>query len=38
VARRSLLVELIAIANVTKGKEDYVIDLSPVGEDFDPER
>ncbi len=34
--RRSLLEELLAIAKVTRGKEASVIDLSPVGEDFDP--
>ena len=33
---RALLEELIAIANATKGKEDFPIDLSPVGEEFDP--
>ncbi|KAL6784529.1 hypothetical protein ACKKBF_B02155 [Auxenochlorella protothecoides x Auxenochlorella symbiontica] len=34
---RSLLVELIAIARATRGRDDLDIDLSPVGEDFDPE-
>lgn len=33
---RKLLVELIAIAKATNGKEDFPIDLSPVGEEFDP--
>ena len=33
---RSLLQELIAIAKATCGKEPTVIDLSPVGDDFDP--
>lgn len=33
---RSLLEELLAIARATRGKEPKVIDLSPVGEDFDP--
>lgn len=28
-----LLVELIAIANVTKGKQDFIIDLTP----YDPD-
>lgn len=36
ILRRSLLEELLAIAEVTRGKEPSVIDLSPVGEDFDP--
>ena len=31
---KSLLVELIAIAKVTKGKEKMLIDLTPVDEDF----
>ena len=34
--RRALLEELIAIANATKGMEDFAIDLRPVGEEFDP--
>jgi hypothetical protein len=33
---RSLLEELLAIARATRGKEPTVIDLSPVGEEFDP--
>jgi hypothetical protein len=33
---RSLLEELLAIARVTRGKQPTVIDLAPVGEDFDP--
>ena len=33
---RALLEELIAIASATKGKEDFAIDLRPVGEEFDP--
>ena len=31
-----LLKELLAIANVTKGKQEIRLDLLPVGEDFDP--
>lgn len=34
---RKLLVELLAIARATRGKEELTLDLSPVGEDFDPE-
>ena len=34
---RKLLVELLAIARATRGKEELALDLSPVGEDFDPE-
>ena len=34
--RRALLEELIAIAGVTKGRQEFVIDLRPVGEEFDP--
>lgn len=34
---RRLLVELIDIAKATKGKEEFVLDLSPIGDDeFDP--
>ena len=33
---RELLEELMAIAKVTKGKEEMKINLLPVGEDFDP--
>lgn len=33
---RKLLVELQALARTSRGKEDYPLDLSPVGEDFDP--
>jgi hypothetical protein len=33
---RSLLEELLAIARATRGKEPTVIDLSQVGEEFDP--
>lgn len=33
---RSLLEELLAIADATRGKEPTIIDLSPVGEDFNP--
>ena len=31
-----LLEELLAIARATQGKADFSLDLSPVGEDFDP--
>ncbi|KAI7837884.1 hypothetical protein COHA_008371 [Chlorella ohadii] len=34
---RKLLVELLAIARATHGKEELTLDLSPVGDDFDPE-
>lgn len=34
---RRLLVELLAIAKASKGKEEMELDLSPVGEEFDPE-
>jgi len=35
---RRLLVELIDIAKATKGKEEFVLDLSPIGDDeFDPQ-
>lgn len=34
---RRLLVELIDVAKASKGKEEFSLDLSPVGEDFDPE-
>lgn len=34
---RRLLVELMAIAAATRGKDDFPLDLSPVGADFDPE-
>jgi 2-dehydro-3-deoxyphosphooctonate aldolase (KDO 8-P synthase) len=34
---RRLLVELVAIARASKGKEEVEIDLTPVGEEFDPE-
>ncbi|PSC67650.1 2-dehydro-3-deoxyphosphooctonate aldolase [Micractinium conductrix] len=34
---RRLLLELIAVAQASKGKEELSLDLSPVGEDFDPE-
>jgi hypothetical protein len=30
-------VELLDIAKASKGKEEIALDLSPVGEDFDPE-
>ena len=33
---RELLEELIAIASVTRGKQDLHINLLPVGEEFDP--
>ena len=33
---RRLLEELLAIARATQGKADFSLDLSPVGEDFDP--
>lgn len=33
---KPLLEELLAIGEVTKGKGAYEIDLSPVGDDFDP--
>jgi hypothetical protein len=33
---RRLLEELLAIAKATRGKEDFSLDLSPVGQDFDP--
>ena len=33
----ALLVELMAIAEVTKGKTDWQLDLLPVGEDFTPD-
>ena len=33
---RRLLEELVAIARVSRGLEDFRIDLLPVGEDFDP--
>ncbi len=33
---RALLEELIAIAGVTKGRRELMIDLRPVGEEFDP--
>lgn len=35
---RKLLVELLAIANASKGREEFEIDLSPTGEDFDPKK
>lgn len=34
---RRLLQELIAIAKATRGAEEWDLDLSPVGDDFDPE-
>lgn len=34
---RSLLVELIAIAEASRGREELELDLSPIGEDFDPQ-
>jgi hypothetical protein len=34
---RRLLEELLAIARATQGKADFSLDLSPVGEDFDPQ-
>ena len=34
---RRLLEELLAIARATQGKSDFSLDLSPVGEDFDPQ-
>ena len=34
---RKLLAELVAIAGATRGRLDFPLDLSPVGEDFDPE-
>ena len=34
---RRLLVELIAIAKATRGNEEWDIDLSPIGNDFDPQ-
>lgn len=34
---RRLLVELLAVAKASRGKEEWGLDLSPVGEDFDPE-
>ncbi len=33
---RRLLEELIAIAHASRGREEYRIDLLPVGEEFDP--
>ena len=33
---RRLLEELIAIAHASHGREDFRIDLLPVGEEFDP--
>ena len=35
--RHRLLVELLAVAKASRGKEEWGLDLSPVGEDFDPE-
>lgn len=34
---RRLLVELLDIARATRGKEEFHLDLTPVGESFDPE-
>ena len=34
---KALLVELMAIAEVSKGKTDWQLDLLPVGEDFSPD-
>ena len=34
---RRLLQELMALAQATRGLEPFPIDLSPTGEDFDPE-
>jgi hypothetical protein len=33
---RRLLVELLEVAKASKGKQGFDLDLSPVGEDFDP--
>lgn len=33
---RRLLVELLEVAKASKGKQAFDLDLSPVGEDFDP--
>ncbi|KAL4440248.1 hypothetical protein ABPG75_003249 [Micractinium tetrahymenae] len=34
---RRLLVELLDIARATRGRQDFHLDLTPVGEDFDPQ-
>ena len=33
---RQLLQELMAIASISQGRQDFAIDLTPVGDTFDP--